>query len=66
MARRLAEPLTTEQKGLRDEAIAHVLPLVAMGEFEVEIGRVMPLDEVVEAHRLSEQGGVRGKIVLVP
>lgn len=60
------EPLTPEQQGLRDEAIAHVLPLVAMGEFEVEIGRVMPLDDVVEAHRLSEQGGVRGKIVLVP
>ncbi|WP_313409615.1 NADP-dependent oxidoreductase [Aeromicrobium sp.] len=60
------EPLTPEQQGLRDEAIARVLPLVAMGEFEVEIGRVMPLDDVVEAHRLSEQGGVRGKIVLVP
>lgn len=60
------EPLTPEQQGLRDEAIAEVLPLVAMGEFEVEIGRVMKLDDVVEAHRISQQGGVRGKIVLVP
>lgn len=60
------EPLTPEQQGLRSEAIARVLPLLAMGEFEVEIGRVMPLADVVEAHRLSEGGGVRGKIVLVP
>lgn len=60
------EPLTPEQQGWRGEAVGAVLPLVAAGAFEVEIGRVMPLDDVVEAHRLSEQGGVRGKIVLAP
>ncbi|SKB04223.1 quinone oxidoreductase family protein [Aeromicrobium choanae] len=60
------EPLTPEQQGWRDEAVAAVLPLVAAGAFEVEIGRVMPLDDVAEAHRISERGAVRGKIVLVP
>lgn len=60
------EPLTPEQQGWRNEALGVVLPLIAAGSFEVEIGRVLPLDEAVEAHRLSEQGGVRGKIVLVP
>src|SRR5690606_41183778 len=60
------EPLTPEQQALRDGAVAAVLPLVAAGEFEVEIGTVMPLDEAAEAHRLSESGAVRGKIVLVP
>ncbi|GAA3531831.1 oxidoreductase [Aeromicrobium flavum] len=60
------EPLTPEQQGWRDEAVGAVLPLIATGEFDVEIGRVLPLDDVVEAHRLSESGEVRGKIVLVP
>ncbi|WP_269303075.1 quinone oxidoreductase family protein [Aeromicrobium sp. HA] len=60
------EPLTPEQQGWRNEALGVVLPLIAAGSFEVEIGAVLPLDEAVEAHRLSEQGGVRGKIVLVP
>lgn len=60
------EPLTPEQTALRAEAIAAVLPLIATGEFDVEIGLVMSLDEVVEAHRLSQESSVRGKIVLVP
>jgi NADPH2:quinone reductase len=60
------EPLTPEQQEWRDEAVGAVLPLIASGEFEVEIGRVLPLDDVVEAHRLIDEGGVRGKIVLVP
>ena len=60
------EPLTPEQQGWRNEALSVVLPLISAGSFEVEIGKVLPLDEAVEAHRLSEQGGVRGKIVLVP
>lgn len=60
------EPLTPEQQALRDEAVAAVLPLIVEGRFDVEIGQIMPLDLAVEAHRLSEAGGVRGKIVLAP
>lgn len=60
------EPLTDEQNALRAEAVAAVLPLIESGEFSVEIGRVLPLDQAADAARLNEQGGVRGKIVLVP
>ena len=30
----------------------------------VEVARVMPLDEIADAHRLSEEGHVRGKVVV--
>lgn len=40
--------------------------LVTEGKLRVEIERVMPLADVAEAHKLSEAGRVRGKIVLLP
>lgn len=39
---------------------------VARGEFSIPIARTMKLSEVQEAHRLAENGGVKGKIILVP
>jgi NADPH:quinone reductase-like Zn-dependent oxidoreductase len=39
---------------------------VARGEFAIPIGRTLPLKEIQEAHRLAEQGGAGGKIVLIP
>jgi NADPH:quinone reductase-like Zn-dependent oxidoreductase len=39
---------------------------VARGEFSIPIARTMKLDEIQEAHRIAEKGGVAGKIVLVP
>ncbi|MCL3836464.1 quinone oxidoreductase family protein [Aeromicrobium duanguangcaii] len=60
------EPLTPEQQAWREEAVPAVLPLIASGEFQVEIGRVLPLEEAAAAHRISESHAVRGKIVLVP
>lgn len=60
------EPLTDEQSALRAESVAVVLPLIADGRFDVEIGRELPLEEAAEAQRLSEAGEVRGKIVLIP
>ncbi len=59
-------PLTDEQQALRAEAIEVVQPLIVHEDFSVEIGAVLPLDEVVEAHRRSEAHAVRGKIILVP
>jgi NADPH:quinone reductase-like Zn-dependent oxidoreductase len=40
--------------------------LAAQGKLRVEVERVMSLADVAEAHKLSESGRVRGKIVLVP
>ncbi len=34
------------------------------GKLRVEVARVLPLDEIADAHRLSEQGHVRGKVVV--
>ena len=39
---------------------------VARNEFSIPIARTMKLQEVQEAHRMSEQGEVAGKIVLIP
>lgn len=39
---------------------------VARHEFSIPIARTMKLQETQEAHRISEQGGLGGKIVLIP
>jgi len=36
------------------------------GEFTIPIARTMKLQEAAEAQRLAEQGGVGGKIILIP
>lgn len=45
------------------EEIAH---LFERGNLRVEVARTFPLAEAAEAHRLSETGHTRGKIVLTP
>ncbi len=59
-------PLTAEQEAWRAEGIALAAQLAAEGRFDVEIARAFPLDAVVEATELAEQGSARGKIVLLP
>ena len=59
-------PLTPEEAALRADAVPLAADLVARGEFELEIARRYPLTEAAEAHRQSETGHVRGKIVLIP
>jgi NADPH:quinone reductase-like Zn-dependent oxidoreductase len=39
---------------------------IARHEFSISIARTMKLQDVQEAHRISEQGGLSGKIVLIP
>ena len=39
---------------------------VARHEFSIPVARTMKLQEIQEAHRISEQGGLNGKIVLIP
>jgi len=50
--------------GLTAATIAPVLALAAEGRFATEAAVVLPLDEIAEAHRLSEAGHLRGKILL--
>jgi NADPH:quinone reductase-like Zn-dependent oxidoreductase len=46
-------------------AITEIGELVESGRFSLPVARTFPLTEVAEAHRAGENGGVRGKLVLV-
>jgi NADPH:quinone reductase-like Zn-dependent oxidoreductase len=58
-------PRTHEEKrGIRDELVTEVWPLIESGEVAPVIHTVLPLEDVVEAHRLMESSNHIGKIVL--
>lgn len=44
--------------------LAQITELIDSGKIRPIVGTVLPLSEVQQAHRLSETGHVRGKIVL--
>ena len=44
--------------------LAELTALIEAGKIEPVVDSVLPLDEVVEAHRRSEAGRARGKIIL--
>jgi NADPH:quinone reductase-like Zn-dependent oxidoreductase len=46
-------------------ALAEIGELIESGQFSVPVVQTFPLDQVAEAHRVSEDGHVRGKIVLL-
>ncbi|MSP50938.1 MAG: NADP-dependent oxidoreductase [Alphaproteobacteria bacterium] len=58
--------VAVKQALVRDnpDALRGLAALVAQGEIRPQVGRVLPLADAAEAHRLSETGHVRGKIVL--
>jgi NADPH:quinone reductase-like Zn-dependent oxidoreductase len=39
--------------------------LIAAGRLSVPVAQTFPLEQIAEAHRLSETGHVRGKLVLL-
>jgi NADPH:quinone reductase-like Zn-dependent oxidoreductase len=45
-------------------ALEQLAELVTLNQLQVEIDSVFPLEDVAEAHRRSETGRARGKIVL--
>ena len=53
-----------EKRGIRDELVAEVWPLLEAGTVAPVIHTVKPFDDVVEAHRLMESSRHIGKIVL--
>lgn len=58
-------PRTAEEKrGIRDELVAEVWPLIESGKVAPVIHTVVPLEQVVDAHKLMESSNHIGKIVL--
>jgi NADPH:quinone reductase-like Zn-dependent oxidoreductase len=54
----MAQPDASRLYQLADDTARH--------EFSIPIDRTIKLQEIQEAHRIFERGGLRGKIVLVP
>ena len=47
------------------DALKDIGELIESGRFTLTVAQMFPLDEIAEAHRLSETGHVRGKLVLL-
>jgi len=46
-------------------AIAEIGELIESGRFSLPVAQTFPLAEIAEAHRVSEDGHMRGKLVLL-
>jgi NADPH:quinone reductase-like Zn-dependent oxidoreductase len=46
-------------------ALGEIGELIESGRFSLPVAQTFPLAEVAEAHRVSEHGHVRGKLVLL-
>lgn len=46
-------------------ALKDVAELIEAGRFSLPVAQTFPLEQIAEAHRLSESGHVRGKLVLL-
>ncbi len=46
-------------------ALASIGELIEGGRFSLPVAETFPLEQIAEAHRLSETGHVRGKLVLL-
>jgi NADPH:quinone reductase-like Zn-dependent oxidoreductase len=46
-------------------ALRDIAPLIESGRFSLPVAQTFPLEQIAEAHRLSETGHVRGKLVLL-
>jgi len=48
------------------ERLSRIINAIATGAITMPVARTLPLTEAAEAHRLLEEGGVRGRVVLLP
>ncbi len=48
------------------QLLGRLLVAAAAGELTARVAKILPLSEAREAHRLLEEGGMRGRLVLVP
>ncbi|KAF2271684.1 putative quinone oxidoreductase [Westerdykella ornata] len=51
------------QGELRDRLVEHALPRFRDGRFKVFVEKVLPWEEVQEAHRLMEENRTKGKVI---
>lgn len=59
-------PLNEQEQAWRAEALPKTIDLIAAGDFSVELGPELPLEDAARAHELVESGEADGKIILVP
>ncbi len=45
--------------------LAEIGDLIESGRFSLPVAQTFPLAEIAQAHRAGEDGGVRGKLVLL-
>lgn len=48
------------------ERLARIVNAIATGEMKMPVSRTLALAHAAEAHRLVEDGGVRGRVILMP
>jgi NADPH:quinone reductase-like Zn-dependent oxidoreductase len=58
--------VTGGEDGRYGHALAEAAELFEEGRFRLPVERAYPFREAADAHRASEAGHVRGKLVLVP
>jgi NADPH:quinone reductase-like Zn-dependent oxidoreductase len=62
----LGAKVTGGSEGRAPGALAEAAALVEEGRFSLPVAEAIPFDRAADAHRASEGGHVRGKLVLVP
>jgi NADPH:quinone reductase-like Zn-dependent oxidoreductase len=62
----LGVKVTGGSDGRAPGALDEAAELAASGGLRVEVARAFPFSQAAEAHRLSQEGHVRGKLVLIP
>jgi NADPH:quinone reductase-like Zn-dependent oxidoreductase len=48
------------------EALGEAAALIEAGRLRLTVSRTFPFAQAAEAHRVSQDGHVRGKLVLIP
>jgi NADPH:quinone reductase-like Zn-dependent oxidoreductase len=56
---------TSSKEWPRQRTCSEIGALTESGRFSLPVARTFPLAEIAAAHRVSEYGHVRGKLVLV-
>ena len=64
-AREYGVTFSTGDAGRAVHALAEIGELIESGQFSLPVAQTFPLAEIAEAHRVSEDGRARGKLVLV-